>query len=192
MSTRAMPRLRDDRFDLAGDQARRVTDVAHVHRTAQRVAHDDEAAHRQVPLQQVQRAARRQVAVDDAAPAAGPASPPASRRRACAATTGARAWRGCRAAAGAGRPPRARSPRRRPTTPPEISRPRRSALRAQVGEPSGGAHRQVSPDSRSPYLRISSRRCLRSICASRAAADRFILWRRIRSSMYSRSNISTS
>jgi hypothetical protein len=44
----------------------------------------------------------------------------------------------------------------------------------------------------SPYLRISSRRCLRSICASRAAAERFILWRRIRSSMYSRSNISTS
>ena len=43
-----------------------------------------------------------------------------------------------------------------------------------------------------PYLRISSRRCLRSICASRAAADKFILCRRMRSSMYSCSNLSTS
>ena len=56
-------RLGDDRLDLARDQPGGVADIAQVD-GAEPEAHDDVAALGQVPLEQVQRAARGQVAVD--------------------------------------------------------------------------------------------------------------------------------
>ena len=71
-------------------------------------------------------------------------------------------------------------------------RHRRRSSREEVASARQLSSRVRSPRGSRPYLRISSRRCLRSICASRAAAERFILCRFIRSTMYSRSNSSTS
>ena len=64
MSTRAMPVCATIDSTLRAIRPGRVADVADVERP-ERVAHHDQAALGQVPLEQVQRSARREVAVDD-------------------------------------------------------------------------------------------------------------------------------
>ena len=64
MSTCATPVCATIDSTLRAMRPGRVADVAEVDR-AQRVAHDDVPALGQVPLEQVQRAARREVAVDE-------------------------------------------------------------------------------------------------------------------------------
>ena len=91
---------------------------------------------RQVPLEQVQRAARRQVAVDEQHRRLRGRGRVARARSSAAAGAAsvARAWRGCRAAAGAGRSPRGRSRRRCPT--------RRRRSRGRGARPARAARRQ--------------------------------------------------
>src|SRR5262249_12481462 len=151
---------------------RRIANVADVEeRAPERVAHDDEAAHRQVLLQQVQGAAGGEVAVNQEDRRLA-----RERSDGFLVTLAATAQRTERALG-------AVAANELAEVDGGVARvgdaPRHAAgdvtaealgARAQLVPPARAGHRQESPDSRRPCLRSSSRRCLRSISAPRDAA----------------------